>query len=85
MGPTYTLDMTDLVSIWQRIAEFVHQLLLWTCFLIPFSRGLLVTFVSIYNIFSQVGVVIGFPTNANTNAIIIISGSYKTYPYTFQT
>ena len=75
MGPTYTLNMTNLAGPLQEIAEFAHQLLLWTCCLIPFSRGLIVTFVSISNIFSQVHVVIAFSTNANTNAMIIISGS----------
>ena len=43
MGLTYTLDMTTLVGPLQEIAEFAHQLLLWTCWLIPFSRGLLDT------------------------------------------
>ena len=75
MGHTYTLDMTNLVGPLQEIAAFAHQLLLWTCCLIPFFIGLLVTFVSISNIFSQVHVVVGFSTNANTNAITIISGS----------
>ena len=76
MGRTYTLDMTNLVGPWQEIAKFAHQLLLWTCCLIPFFIGLLVTFISINNIFSHVHDVVGFfSTNANINAIIIISGS----------
>ena len=75
MGHTYTLDITNLVGPLQEIAEFAQELLLWTCCLIPFSIGLLVTFISISNIFSQFRVVIGFSTNANTNAITIISGS----------
>ena len=75
MGPTYTLDMTNLVGPLQEIAEFAHQLLIMDLLHHPFSRGLLVTFVSINNIFSQVHVVVGFSTNANTNAIIIVSGS----------
>ena len=43
MGPTYTLDMTNLVDTLQEIAEFAHQLLSWTCFPTPFFIGLLVT------------------------------------------
>ena len=75
MGRTYTLDMTNLVGPLQEIAEFVHQLLLWTCCIIPFFIGLLVTFISISNILNHVQVVIGFSTNANINAIFTISGS----------
>ena len=75
MGHTYTLDMTNLVGPLQEIAKFAHQLLSWTACLIPFSRGLLVAFINISNIFSQVHVIVGFSTNANTNAMIIISGS----------
>ena len=75
MGRTYTLDMTNLVGPLQEIAEFAHQLLLWTCCLIPFSRGLLVTFISISNIFIRVHVIIGLSTNANIKAMIIISGT----------
>ena len=52
MSRTYTLDMTNLVGPLQEIAKFAHQLLLWTCCLIPFFIGLLVTFISISNIFS---------------------------------
>ena len=84
MDPTYTFDITNLVGILQRIAEFAHQLWLWTGFLIPSSRGFLATFANINNISSQVHVVIGFSTNANIKAMIITSGSYKTYPHTFQ-
>ena len=83
MGHAYTLDMTNLVGPLQEIAAFAHQLLLWTCCLIPFSIGLLITIVSISNTFIQVHVIVGFPTNFNIKAMIIISGSYKTYPYTF--
>ena len=75
MGPTYTLDITSLVGPLQEIAEFAHQLLLWTCCLIPFFIGLLVTIVSISNIFIRVHVVVGFSTNANIKSMIIISGS----------
>ena len=74
MGPTYTLDMTNLVGPLQEIAEFVHQLLLWTCCLIPFFIGLLVTPISINNIFIRFHDIIGFSTNANIKAITIISG-----------
>ena len=75
MGPTYTLDITSLVGPLQEIAEFAHQLLIMDLLPHPFSRGFLVTFISISNIFSQVHVVIGLSTNANFNAIIIISGT----------
>ena len=75
MGRTYTLDMTNLVGPLQEIAKFAHQLLLWTCCLIPFSMGLLVTYVSISNIFIRVHVIVGFSTNANIKAMIIIIGS----------
>ena len=75
MDPTYTLDITSLVSILQEIADFAHQLLIMDLLHHPFPRGLLVTFVSISNIFSQVHAVVGFFTNANTNAMIIISSS----------
>ena len=74
MGPTYTLGMTNLVGPLQEIAEFSHQLLIMDLLPHPFSRGFLVTFVSISNIFNHVHVVIGFSTNANINAITIISG-----------
>ena len=84
MGPTYTVDMTNLVGPLQEIAEFAHQLLLWTCCLIPFFIGLLASFISFINIFIRVHVIVGFATNANIKAMIIISGSYKTYPHTFQ-
>ena len=43
MGHTYTLTMTTLIGPCRRFAEFAHQLLSWTCCLIPFSRGLLIT------------------------------------------
>ena len=43
MGLTYALTMTTLVGPLQEIAEFAHQLLLWTCCLIPFFIGLLVS------------------------------------------
>ena len=75
MGPTYTLGMTNLVGPLQEMEEFAHQILFVELLPHPFPRGLLVTFVSISNIFSQVHVVVGFSTNANTNAITIISGS----------
>ena len=75
MGSTYTLDMTNLVGPLQEIAGFAHQLLLWTCCLIPFFIGLLVTSISISNIFIQVHFIVGFATNANIKAMIIISGS----------
>ena len=75
MDPTYTFDITSLVGILQRIAEFTHQLLIMDWLLIPSSRGLLFTFVSISNIFSQADIVVGFSSNANTNAITIVSGS----------
>jgi len=52
MGRTYTLNMTNLVGPLQEIAEFAHQLLSWTCCLIPFFIGLLVTFINNSNIFS---------------------------------
>ena len=52
MGPTYTLGMTNLVGPLHGTAGFAHQLLSWTCCLIPFPIGLLVTFLSISNIFS---------------------------------
>ena len=84
MGPTYTLGMTNLVGPLQEIVEFSHQLLIMDLLPHPFLRGLLVTFVNISNIFSQVHVVVGFSTNSNTKAMIIISDSYKTYPHTFQ-
>ena len=35
MGLTYALAMTTLVGLLQEIAEFAHQLLLWTRCLIP--------------------------------------------------
>ena len=75
MGSTYTLEMTNLVGPLQEIVEFAHQLLLWTCCLIPFFIGLSVTFISIGNIFIRVHVIVGFSTNANIKAMIIISGS----------
>ena len=83
MGLTYTLDMTNLVGPLQEIVEFGHQLLLWTCCLIPFFIGLLVSFISISisNIFIQVHVIVGLSTNANIKTMIIISGSYRTYIY----
>ena len=81
MGPTYTLDMTNLVGVLQNLFT---NFCLWTCCLIPFSIGLLVTIVSINNIFIWVHVIVGFPTNANIKSMIIISGSYRTYPHTFQ-
>ena len=84
MGRTYTLEMTNLVGPLQEIAKFAHQLLLWTCRLIPFFIGLMITFLSISNIFIRVHIIVGFATSANIKAMIIISGSYKTYPYTFQ-
>ena len=74
MGLTYTLVMTNLVGPLQEIAECAHQLLLWTCCLIPFSKGLLVTIVSISNIFIRVHVIVGFATDANIKAMITISG-----------
>ena len=74
MGRTYTLDMTNLVGPLQEIAKFAHQLLLWTHCLIPFFIGLLVTFLSISNIFIRVHVIVGLSTNANIKAMIIISG-----------
>ena len=83
MGHTYTLDMTNLVGPLQEIAAFAHQLLLWTCCLIPFSKGLLVSCQHQQHI--QLGPCRRwFSTNANIKAMIIISGSYKTYPYRFQ-
>ena len=75
MGLTYTLAMTNLVGPLQEIAEFAHKLLSWTCCLIPFLIGLLVMIVSISNIFLQVHVIVGFSTNANIKAMLIISGS----------
>ena len=75
MGHAYTLDMTNLVGPLQEIAAFAHQLLLWTFCLIPFSMGLLVSFISINNIFIRVHVIVGFSTNANIKAMTIISGS----------
>ena len=74
MGRTYTLDMTNLVGPLQEFAGFAHQLLSWTCCFIPFSKGLLVTFISFSNIFIWVQVILGFPTNANIKEMIIISG-----------
>ena len=74
MGHTHTLDMTNLVGPLQEIAELAHQLLSWTCCLIPFFIGLLVTFLSINNIFIWVHVFVGLSTNANIKEIIIISG-----------
>ena len=84
MGRTYTLNMTTLVGPWQEIAASAHQILSWTCCLNPFFIGLLVSFISINNTFIRVHAIIGFPTNASIKEMIIISGSYKTYPYTFQ-
>ena len=75
MGPTYTLDITNLVGPLQEIAKFSHQLLILDLLHYPFLHRVALTFVSIRNLFSHVHVVFGFSTNANTNAIIIISGS----------
>ena len=36
MDPTYTLDITSLVSILQEIAEFAHQLLIMDLLPYPF-------------------------------------------------
>ena len=60
MGLTYTLAVTNLVGPLQEIAEFAHQLLSWTCCLIPFLIGLLVTIVNINNIFLWVHVIVFF-------------------------
>ena len=79
MGSTYTLGMTNLVGPLQEIAAFAHQILLWTCCLILFFIGLLVTSVSISTIFIQVHVIVGFATNANIKEMIIISGSLYIY------
>ena len=38
MGPTYTLDMTNLVGPLQEIAEFVHQLLFMDLLPPPFLQ-----------------------------------------------
>ena len=81
MGHTHTLVMTNLVGPLQEIAAFAHQLLSWTCCLIPFSRGLLVSFISISNIFIRVHVIVGLSTNANIKTMIIISGSLYIYIY----
>ena len=75
MGLTYTLAVTTLVGPLQEIAKFSHQLLSWTYCLIPFLIGLLVSFISIGNIFIWVHVIVGFSTNANIKSMIIISGA----------
>ena len=67
----------------QEIAEFAHQLLLWTCRLIPFFIGLLITFLNISNIFIRVHIIVGFATNSNIKAMIIISGSLYIYIYIY--
>ena len=59
----------------QRLQNLLTNFLLWTRCLIPFFIGLLVTFIGIGNILNHVQFVVGFSTNANTNAIVIISGS----------
>ena len=82
MDPTYTLDITNLVGPLQEIAGLANQLLSWTFCLIPFFIGLLVTFLSINNIFIWVHVIVGFATNSNIKAMIIISCSL--YIYNFQ-
>ena len=82
MGHTYTLTTTTLIGPCRRFAEFAHQLLSWTCCLIPFSRGLLVSFISISNILIRVHVIVGLSTNASIKTMIIISGSL--YIYIFQ-
>ena len=38
MGPTYTLDMTNLVGPLQEIAEFAHQLLFMDLLPHPFLQ-----------------------------------------------
>ena len=38
MDPTYTFDITSLVGILQRIAEFAHQLLIMDSLPYPFLQ-----------------------------------------------
>ena len=75
--------MTNLVGPLQDFVEFAHQYFVLDVLLYPFSIGLQVSFINISNIFIRVHVIVGFSTNANIKAMIIISGSYKTYPHTF--
>ena len=75
MGHTYTLDMTILVGPLQEIAEFVHQLSILDLFPYPFLHRVASHIHQHQHIFSHVHVVVGFSTNANIKAIVIISGS----------
>ena len=75
MGSSYTLDITSSVGPLQEIAEFAHQLLILGLLPYPFLHRVASHIRQYQQHIQPCPFVVGFSTNANTNAIIIISGS----------
>ena len=75
MGPTYTLDITSLVGLLQEIAKVAHQLSIMDFLSHPFLHRVAGHICQHQQHIQPCPFVIGFPTNANTNATITISGS----------
>ena len=83
MGPTYTLGMTNLIGPLQEITEFAHQLLFMDLLPYPFLRRVANHIHQHQQHIHPVHVIVGFATNANIKAMIIISGSYRAHNFQY--
>ena len=84
MGSTYTLDMTNLVGPLQEIAEFCSPTFAMDLLLYPFLHRVAGLIHQLQQHIHPGPCHHWFSHYANIKAMIIISGSYRTYPHAFQ-